>query len=452
MADTKIADLVTLATVANDDWVVVVDISDTTDGASGTTKKAARSEFKGDTGDTGPAGAGDVSGPGSSTDNAIVRFDGTTGSTIQNSVVTIADTTGNVAGVGTLSSGAITSTGASSFGSITLATDLAVADGGTGASTAAGALTNLGLTATAPELNTLDGITATVAELNILDGVTSTAAELNALDGITATVTELNYTDGVTSAIQTQLDGKTTASSTTTFTNKTFNANGTGNSISNIDVADLANGTDGQLITWDANGAPATVATGTSGQVLTSNGVGAAPTFQAAASGGVWTSIETKTPTSLSSTVFSTGLSGYTVYKLICVIKGAANIDKVYIRINGDTTNTNYQWAGSFTTNGAWTANVVSSSDTNGMQMSDRQGCDTNGRAMGEITIFKPSGTDRTTAKGDFSSSQDTVNNGSQSLYAGAYKTNDAITSITLAITGTTFDTSGTRITLIGMA
>lgn len=74
-------------------------------------------------------------------------------------------------------------------------------------------------------------------------------------------------------------------STTDTFTNKTFDANGTGNSLSNVDVADLANGTDGELITWDAAAAPATVAAGTSGQVLTSNGVGAAPTFQAAAGG-----------------------------------------------------------------------------------------------------------------------------------------------------------------------
>lgn len=123
-------------------------------------------------------------------------------------------------GVGSLGeqdSGSVTITG----GSISGITDLAIADGGTGASTAAAALVNLGLTATAAELNTLDGITASVAELNILDGVTSTAtelnildgvtataAEINALDGITATVTELNYTDGVTSNIQTQLDTK----------------------------------------------------------------------------------------------------------------------------------------------------------------------------------------------------------------------------------------------------
>lgn len=48
-------------------------------------------------------GSGDVVGPGSATDNAIVRFDSTTGKLIQNSVVTI-DDTGAVAGVTTLAS------------------------------------------------------------------------------------------------------------------------------------------------------------------------------------------------------------------------------------------------------------------------------------------------------------------------------------------------------------
>jgi len=45
---------------------------------------------------------GDVTGPASATDNAIARFDGTTGKLIQNSVVTIADSTGNIAGLGTI--------------------------------------------------------------------------------------------------------------------------------------------------------------------------------------------------------------------------------------------------------------------------------------------------------------------------------------------------------------
>lgn len=47
-------------------------------------------------------GNGDVVGPASATDNAIARFDTTTGKLIQNSAVTIADTTGNMAGVGTI--------------------------------------------------------------------------------------------------------------------------------------------------------------------------------------------------------------------------------------------------------------------------------------------------------------------------------------------------------------
>jgi hypothetical protein len=64
-----------------------------------------------------PSGSGDVIGPASSTDNAIVRFDSTTGKLLQNSTVTISDA------------------GAIAAASLTLTTDLAVADGGTGAGT-----------------------------------------------------------------------------------------------------------------------------------------------------------------------------------------------------------------------------------------------------------------------------------------------------------------------------
>lgn len=81
---------------------------------------------------------------------------------------------------------------ASNITSGTLSSDrlptVPVAKGGTGATTAAGALTNLGITAT--------------------------AAELNKLDGVTATTAELNYVDGVTSNIQTQLNGKSSTSHT----------------------------------------------------------------------------------------------------------------------------------------------------------------------------------------------------------------------------------------------
>ena len=65
-----------------------------------------------------------------------------------------------------------------------------------------------------------------------------------------------------------------------------------------VTLAKMAGGTDGELITYDASGDPATVAVGTSGHVLTSGGTGVAPTFQAAASSSaVGSIIQTTTDT-----------------------------------------------------------------------------------------------------------------------------------------------------------
>jgi len=52
-------------------------------------------------------------------------------------------------------------------------------------------------------------------------------------------------------------------------------------------IAKLANGTDGQIITWDANAAPTTVGPGSAGEVLTSAGAGQPPAFAAASGGGI---------------------------------------------------------------------------------------------------------------------------------------------------------------------
>jgi hypothetical protein len=64
-----------------------------------------------------------------------------------------------------------------------------------------------------------------------------------------------------------------------------------------VTLAKMAHGTDGELITYDATGAPANVAVGTSGHILTSGGAGVAPTFQAAAAGGADTSLSNLTAT-----------------------------------------------------------------------------------------------------------------------------------------------------------
>ena len=111
-----------------------------------------------------------------------------------------------------------------------------------------------------------------------------------------------------------------TASSSDTLTNKTFDANASGNSLSNVDVADLANGTDGELITWSATGVATTVAVGTSTHVLTSNGVGVAPTFQVAGGGGSagWTLLSSVTASAASTIDFDNFLdSTYEAYVLI---------------------------------------------------------------------------------------------------------------------------------------
>jgi hypothetical protein len=61
---------------------------------------------------------------------------------------------------------------------------------------------------------------------------------------------------------------------------------------------DIADGTDGELLTWDAAGVAALVTVGAATQVLTSNGPGAAPTFQAGGGGATAFLALTDTPAS----------------------------------------------------------------------------------------------------------------------------------------------------------
>lgn len=70
---------------------ISADISWTLPAADGTSGQFLSTNGSGTLSWSSPAGAGDVVGPASSTDNAIVRFDSTSGKAIQNSGVTIAD-------------------------------------------------------------------------------------------------------------------------------------------------------------------------------------------------------------------------------------------------------------------------------------------------------------------------------------------------------------------------
>ena len=88
----------------------------------------------------------------------------------------------------------------------------------------------------------------------------------------------------------------------------TFAANTHTPADNSVGLAQLAPGTDGNIISYDASGDPVAIATGTDGQVLTSAGAGAPPAFEDAAGGGGG-------PTVVSTTL-SNGASSYTFSSL----------------------------------------------------------------------------------------------------------------------------------------
>jgi hypothetical protein len=112
--------------------------------------------------------------------------------------------------------------------------------------------------------------TITAAARTVLDD-TTVAAMVNTIGGATATGS-----------------GGLARATSPVFVTPTLGtpASGVMTNVTGIPITALANGTDGELITWNASGVAAAVAVGDDGEVLTSNGAGAAPTMQAAGGGG----------------------------------------------------------------------------------------------------------------------------------------------------------------------
>jgi hypothetical protein len=257
-------------------------------------------------------------------------------------------------------------------------------------------------TATTADLSTAQTFTnKTLTSPNVNEAValTSTSTELNILDGATLSTTELNYVDGVTSAIQTQIDGKISASSTDTLTNKTLtlpkvNENvdltSTSTELNILDGATLSTtelnyvdgvtsaiqtqldgkideslfDTKGDILVASADNTPAKLAVGTNGYLLTANssatnGVewAAAPVSLPSQSGNAgkyltsdgtdasWAVLPITLPSSVqltgntATTVDTTALSGFTSIEYLVSLKQATSnktrTSKVIVQTDG---------------------------------------------------------------------------------------------------------------------
>jgi trimeric autotransporter adhesin len=202
-------------------------------GTNGLCLKANSAQSSGLEWGTCGSGTGDVVGPSSATDNAIVRFDSTTGKLVQNSVVTVADTTGDISSPGNISLGV----GGSVAGNIEFTQGTAPSLGTTAVTLyAPTSVTSYAIvfpTAAASGIphysNSSNIITMTISAISLTADITGTLAVGNGGSGAT-TLTGILKGNG-TSAFTSATAGTdyTSPSSTESFTNKTFDAEASGN-------------------------------------------------------------------------------------------------------------------------------------------------------------------------------------------------------------------------------
>lgn len=209
--------------------------------------------------EAGSGGSGDVNGPGASTDNAVARFDGTGGKTLQNSVVIVGDT-GNVTGIANLTatgtttlntgltgvvkavSGVISAatvvnvdvsaSAAIAYSKLNLSASIVNADVASGAAIA---YSKLALTNSVVNADVAAGAAIAVSKLAAITASRAVVSDGSGfISPATTTATEIGYVNGVTSAIQTQLNGKQAAGNYITALTGDVTASGPGSVASTL--------------------------------------------------------------------------------------------------------------------------------------------------------------------------------------------------------------------------
>jgi hypothetical protein len=138
-----------------------------------------------------------------------------------------------------------------------------------------------------------------------------------------------------------------------------------------VGLAEMAGGTDGQIISYDASGDPVALGPGNDGQVLTSAGAGAPPVFEDAAGGGALTYIASVTASSSGTVDFLTSFSStYDDYVVRCNnIVAGTDSSVLYCRValsgSADATSSAYVYAMFGLSEAAGDENAASTGQTN---------------------------------------------------------------------------------------
>jgi hypothetical protein len=206
-----------------------------------------------------------------------------------------------------------------------------------------------------------------------------------------------------------------------------------------ISLPKLTDGTDGNLISYDASGNPVAVATGTDGQVLTSTGAGSPPAFETLPGGGKVLQVVSTSKTN----TFSVSSSTYTdVTDLSVSITPSSASNKILVLcyLNGSSN----QAVGSIVTRLVRGSTAISVGDASGSRIqgsSDQTVADSNHQSNMNIKFLdSPATTSATTYKiqirGDSTGNHQVSINRSQADSDNDYNTRTASSITVMEIAG----------------